>query len=160
MKIGRFLLLFVLAMGMAIVFSDRGLRDNLAMRERLMALHKTNQDIARENASLSQTVRLLTDDLGYIERVARNELGMVKKGDIVTGWNSSASSFRMAMVNFKDLLKRKKKPLRAVRRPRPPMPLPQTAKKIDFSFLSRLDFQIPPVRQEATRGPGYRFPTP
>ena len=83
MKIGRFLLLFVLAIGMAIVFGDRGLRDNLAMRERLMALHKTNQDIARENASLSQTVRLLTDDLGYIERVARNELGMVKKGDIV-----------------------------------------------------------------------------
>ena len=83
MKIGRFLLLFVLAMGMAIVFGDRGLRDNLAMRERLMALHKTNQDIARENASLSQTVRLLTDDMGYIERVARNELGMVKKGDIV-----------------------------------------------------------------------------
>jgi len=83
MKIGRVLLLFVLAMGMAIAFGDRGLRDNLAMRERLMALHKSNQDIVRENASLSQTVRLLTDDMGYIERVARNELGMVKKGDIV-----------------------------------------------------------------------------
>lgn len=70
-------------MGVVIVFGNRGLRDNYVMRERLGALKKVNQDISRENKELSGTISLLKDDLAYVERVARNELGMVKKGDLV-----------------------------------------------------------------------------
>lgn len=73
----------VAVMGFVIVFGNRGLRDNYVMRERLAALKKTNQDISRENKELAGTISLLKDDLVYIERVARNELGMVKKGDLV-----------------------------------------------------------------------------
>lgn len=83
MKIGRFLLILVAVMGFVIVFGNRGLRDNYVMRERLAALNKANQDISRENKELAGTIALLKDDLIYIERVARNELGMVKKGDLV-----------------------------------------------------------------------------
>jgi cell division protein FtsB len=53
------------------------------MRERLMALNKTNQDLVLENRALYKTTQLLRDDMAYIEQVARNELGMVKKGDLV-----------------------------------------------------------------------------
>jgi cell division protein FtsB len=83
MKIGRFLLILIILMGMVIVFGNRGLRDNYVMRERLLALKKTNQDLLSENQALYKTTKLLRDDISYLETVARNELGMVKKGDLV-----------------------------------------------------------------------------
>lgn len=70
-------------MGVFIVFGNRGLRDNYILRENLMALKKTNQDLTQENKLLLKTTQLLRDDMSYIEQVARNELGMVKKGDLV-----------------------------------------------------------------------------
>jgi cell division protein FtsB len=70
-------------MGFLIAFGNRGLVDNYMMRERLAALKKANQDIARENRGLKKTIILLRSELPYVEMVARNELGMVKKGDLV-----------------------------------------------------------------------------
>ncbi|MDD5775957.1 MAG: septum formation initiator family protein, partial [Candidatus Omnitrophica bacterium] len=64
-------------------FGNRGLVDNYMMHERLEALKKTNLDIDRENKELKKTIVLLRSKLPYIEMVARNELGMVKKGDLV-----------------------------------------------------------------------------
>jgi cell division protein FtsB len=83
MRIGRYLAIFVLVMGFLIAFGNRGLVDNYMMRERLAALKKANQDIARENRGLKKTIILLRSELSYVEMVARNELGMVKKGDLV-----------------------------------------------------------------------------
>jgi cell division protein FtsB len=83
MRIGRYLAVFVLVMGFLIAFGNRGLVDNYMMRERLAALKKANQDIARENRGLRKTIILLRSELPYVEMVARNELGMVKKGDLV-----------------------------------------------------------------------------
>jgi cell division protein FtsB len=68
---------------MLITFGKRGLVDNYAMKERLMALKKSNQDISLENRELSRKVMLLRGDLQYIEMLARNELGMVRKGDLI-----------------------------------------------------------------------------
>lgn len=83
MRIGRYLAVFVLVMGFLIAFGNRGLVDNYMMRERLATLKKANQDIARENRGLKKTIILLRSELPYVEMVARNELGMVKKGDLV-----------------------------------------------------------------------------
>jgi cell division protein FtsB len=83
MKVGRYLIVFVFVMSMLITFGKRGLVDNYAMKERLMALKKTNQDISLENKELSKKVMLLKGDLQYTEMLARNELGMVRKGDII-----------------------------------------------------------------------------
>ena len=83
MRIGRYLAVFVLVAGFLIAFGNRGLVDNYMMRERLAALKKANQDVARENRGLKKTIILLRSELSYVEMVARNELGMVKKGDLV-----------------------------------------------------------------------------
>jgi len=83
MKIGRYLALFVFLMGLLITFGDRGLVDSCMMQKRLAALQKENQEIIRENSQLKHTISLLKDDLSYIEMVARNDLGMVKDGDMV-----------------------------------------------------------------------------
>jgi cell division protein FtsB len=83
MKVGRYLVVFIFVMGMLIIFGKRGLVDNYSMKERLMSLKKTNQDISLENKELNKKVTLLRGDLQYMETVVRNELGMVRKGDLV-----------------------------------------------------------------------------
>jgi len=83
MKVGRYLAGFVLVMGFLIAFGNRGLVDNYMMHERMATLKKANQDIALENKELKKTIVLLRSKLPYVEMVARNELGMVKKGDLV-----------------------------------------------------------------------------
>jgi len=83
MKVGRYLVVFIFVMSMLITFGKRGLVDNYAMKERLMALKKSNQDISLENKELSRKVTLLSGNLQYVEMLARNELGMVRKGDLV-----------------------------------------------------------------------------
>ncbi|HLA27626.1 MAG TPA: septum formation initiator family protein [Syntrophales bacterium] len=83
MKVGKYLIIIALLASALVIFGDRGLIDNLRMKERLATLKKVNYDLARECGEMKRTNSLLRDDLSYIERIARNELGMVKKGDLV-----------------------------------------------------------------------------
>ena len=83
MKIGRYLIVLVLFMGALITFGDRGLIDNYRMKEKLMSLKKNNHEITLENIALKKNITLLRDNLSYIGMVARSELGMVKKGELV-----------------------------------------------------------------------------
>jgi cell division protein FtsB len=83
MKIGRYLIGFVLFIGILITFGDRGLIDNYRLKEKLMELKKINHQITLENIALKKNITLLRNDSSYIEMIARNELGMVKKGDLV-----------------------------------------------------------------------------
>jgi cell division protein FtsB len=53
------------------------------MSKRLAQLKLVNNGVMAENAELKKKIVLLRSDLVYIESLARNELGMVKKGDIV-----------------------------------------------------------------------------
>jgi cell division protein FtsB len=82
-KLGKCLIVFMIVMGLLITFGNRGLVDNYVMKEKLAALGKSNQDIALENQDLRRNVELLKSNLAFIEKVARNELGMVRKGDLV-----------------------------------------------------------------------------
>ncbi|MBM4270842.1 MAG: septum formation initiator family protein [Deltaproteobacteria bacterium] len=83
MRIGRYLIVFVFIMSLIITFGKRGVIDNYAMKEQLSALKKTNHDLVLENRDLKKTIMLMRSDLQYIEVVARNDLGMVRKGDLV-----------------------------------------------------------------------------
>ncbi|MDD5713145.1 MAG: septum formation initiator family protein [Smithellaceae bacterium] len=83
MKVGRYLLLFVVFMALIISFGNRGLVDNYKMREKLQDLEKANENISDANGELKRTIMLLRSDPATIERIARDELGMVKPGDFV-----------------------------------------------------------------------------
>jgi len=83
MKVGRYLVIFTVFMGILIVFGNRGLVDNYKMLKRLDDVKKKNQEIAAENYEIRKKILLLRSNLPYIETIARNELGMVRKGDIV-----------------------------------------------------------------------------
>ncbi len=84
MKLGRRLILIVLlVIGFLILFGKKGLIDNYKMRQKVADLSIANQQMHEENNRLKQEILLLRKDVKYIERVARDELGMVKKGDII-----------------------------------------------------------------------------
>jgi cell division protein FtsB len=83
MKVGRYLVIFTVFMGILIVFGNRGLIDNYKMLARLDDIKKKNQELAADNYEIRKKIMLLRSNLPYIETIARNELGMVRKGDIV-----------------------------------------------------------------------------
>jgi cell division protein FtsB len=86
MKIGRYLIFFLLLMALLITFGNRGFVDNYLMSKRLAQLKSQNVKITAENNELTKKIILLRNDISYIEMIARNELGMVRKGDIVYRW--------------------------------------------------------------------------
>lgn len=83
MKVGRYLVVFLFLMALLITFGNKGLVDNYLMSKRLNQIELLNNSVAAENSELRKKIVLLRSDLVYIESVARNELGMVKKGDVV-----------------------------------------------------------------------------
>ena len=83
MKIGRYLIAFLFLMALLITFGNRGIVDNYLMSKRLSQLKEGNNSLMEQNKELGGKILLLRSDLTYIESIARNELGMVKKGDVV-----------------------------------------------------------------------------
>lgn len=83
MKVGRYVAGFLFLMTLLITFGNRGLVDNYFMNKKLVQLKAVNNSVAAENSDLKKKIVLLRSDLVYIESIARNELGMVKKGEIV-----------------------------------------------------------------------------
>ncbi|HEU19231.1 MAG TPA: septum formation initiator family protein [Deltaproteobacteria bacterium] len=84
MNVGKSILLgIILFMGGLIVFGEKGLTDYFSLRGKMQALKKENSIIHQENAFLRKKIVQLQNDPRYIEGIARNDLGMVKKGDIV-----------------------------------------------------------------------------
>ena len=83
MKIGRYLVVVLIVMMLLIAFGNRGFLDNYLMGKRIAQLKSQNSIIAAESDDLKKKILLLRGDLTYIESIARNELGMVKKGDVV-----------------------------------------------------------------------------
>jgi len=70
-------------MALLITFGNRGIVDNYLMSKRLAQLKSQNNTMAAESNELKKKIILLRTNLAYIETIARNELGMVRKGDVV-----------------------------------------------------------------------------
>lgn len=83
MKVGRVLVLIVVALLFLILFGDRGLVGFRESRDTLEALQAENSRIVEENERLRDEIILLRNDLDYIEQVARRELGMIGEGETV-----------------------------------------------------------------------------
>jgi cell division protein FtsB len=66
-----------------IIVGDNGLVELSRLRAQEQALVEQNETLARENVNLYRTIDRLKHDLVYIENVARNELGMVGKNDLI-----------------------------------------------------------------------------
>ena len=65
------------------VWVRSGLRHTLGLRRDLTALHARNLELAAENERLAREAEALRADPAAIERVARDELGWVRAGELV-----------------------------------------------------------------------------
>jgi cell division protein FtsB len=72
----------------AIVVSDNGLLDLLRLRRQRDAVAAQNAVIARENADLTRTIERLKRDPSYIENIARQELGVIGKSEVILRFKS------------------------------------------------------------------------
>lgn len=66
-----------------IIFGDKGLADLNMLKKSRDALIAENEALMQENLSLYRSVERLNTDPGFIENVARQELGMIGKNEVI-----------------------------------------------------------------------------
>jgi len=66
-----------------IVYGDKGLAELSTLRETRDTLIRKNENMIQENLSLYRTIERLRNDLDFIESIARHELGLVGKDEII-----------------------------------------------------------------------------
>lgn len=76
-------IVLLFAMLLFIVFSDNGLADLYQLKSERDRLISENMRLTTENLKLYRTIERLKDDPAYIESVARKELGMIRKEEII-----------------------------------------------------------------------------
>jgi cell division protein FtsB len=82
---GRFALCAAAVVGLAVVavFGDHGLKHLVELRQAQAQLEETVFRLQQQNEQLSRNLhRIQSDDL-YLEKLARERLGLVKQGEIV-----------------------------------------------------------------------------
>ncbi len=79
----RLVAILLLALVAASVMGNRGLLRLYEMRRARAALTREIGELAAANAALAEEVRALRTDPSRIEAIAREELGLVKPGELV-----------------------------------------------------------------------------
>jgi cell division protein FtsB len=74
--------LLALLLGAA-VFGDNGVLQLWRLRGEVESLHRDVQGLEAENERLTRAITELRDDPAALERIAREELGLVRPGDRV-----------------------------------------------------------------------------
>jgi cell division protein FtsB len=72
-----------------IMFSDSGLADLFKLKSEKDRLLQENTRLKRENLTMYRMIERLKNDPEYIESIARKELGMIKKGEVILKPRSS-----------------------------------------------------------------------
>jgi cell division protein FtsB len=75
--------LFLIGMMALAIWGKHGLLEVWSRQRDLMALAQEIDAIEHENTKLSQEIRRLRDDMGYLEKIVREELGWVRPGELV-----------------------------------------------------------------------------
>ena len=66
-----------------ILFSEKGFNDLKKLHLVKAEIEAKNGDIDRDNKEIERKIKRLKEDAAYIETIARQELGMVGKRDVV-----------------------------------------------------------------------------
>jgi len=76
-------ILILVSLLLVIIFGDQGLADLQLMKKRLFVIEKTNAEMVRENLSLYNEINRLRSDPEFVENIARRELGMIGKDEVI-----------------------------------------------------------------------------
>ena len=83
--------LFLVSLFFFIIFSEHGLVDLNSLKKERDALVEKNEQLAGENLNLSVEIDRLENDPKFIENVARQELGMIGKDELILKPRPSAN---------------------------------------------------------------------
>ncbi len=78
-----FAILALFLLSLLIVLGDKGLADLNMMKKGKEGLVKKNEAIMNENLKMYRTIDRLKTDPEFIEKVAREELGVIGKNDVI-----------------------------------------------------------------------------
>jgi cell division protein FtsB len=78
-----FTILLLLALFVYIIFSPHGYSDLALLKKEQSSLVQKNERLTRENLAIRIEIDRLKHDLGYIENIARQEFGMIRKDEII-----------------------------------------------------------------------------
>jgi len=87
---------FVLAYVPYHVYVKSGLARTIVLRRDLAALRAHNQELAADNERLAREAEALRADPTAIERVARDELGWVRAGEVVVDLSAKPAPSEVA----------------------------------------------------------------
>jgi cell division protein FtsB len=73
---------------LVIIFGDRGLVEVSRLKGERERLLRDNHDLNQKNLSLRREIERLKTDPVYIEHVARQELGMIGRDEVIVRFNS------------------------------------------------------------------------
>ncbi len=77
------ILLLISVMIFFAFFGNKGLLQVYRLRKELKEIERTNMELQRESERLRTEIENLRTNKKYIEELARRELGLVKKGEVV-----------------------------------------------------------------------------
>jgi cell division protein FtsB len=65
------------------VFGERGLLANMEVRRRIAVQQSAIDEMTTRNDALTEEIRLLREDPAAVEELAREELGLMKDGELL-----------------------------------------------------------------------------
>ncbi len=77
------ILLLVSVMVFFTFFGDKGLLQVYRLKKELREIERGNRELEKENEGLKAEIHRLRTNRDYVEELARRELGLVKKGEVV-----------------------------------------------------------------------------
>jgi len=78
-----FAVIVIFSMLLLIIFGDNGITDLRLLQTKRDRLIEKNETLARENVQLYHQIERLKNDPDYIESIARRELGMIGKDEVI-----------------------------------------------------------------------------
>ncbi|MBC2716181.1 MAG: septum formation initiator family protein [Desulfobacteraceae bacterium] len=78
-----FVVLVLVSFFVSIIMGDNGFRDLNAMKQELNALKAKNENLQQKNIEMHRKIKRLKEDPEFIENIARQELKMIGKDEIV-----------------------------------------------------------------------------
>jgi len=89
-KIGSFIIFLFLSFFLFfIIFGDQGFIDLFQLQKEYQKLSLYRSELEQENVQLHRIIERLKHDPEYVERIARTELGMVQKNEVIFQFSRS-----------------------------------------------------------------------
>lgn len=77
------LILVILVIAYYTIFGERGILQIQNLGRLLADIRASTEKLKEENEGLKREIRLLQEDEAYIERIARQELGLAREDEII-----------------------------------------------------------------------------